>query len=214
MQMPSDAVTEPRTDPTVDALVPRPRWWRPVVAALVIALALVAAWFSPVVLRPTLMSSGGWTTSHDQTDQVLTTHWVEAHGIPAVTVREVRPVPGTEVLGAWLLHAEPGADGPPVGELPDARSTLEALVPPAVLNSATLPARVDNGATAWLVVAWQVTDCQSLADAVAAGGLLEDEPYVRISTPLTPQRSGATAVTMLLQPTLLDEGRICGDWAD
>lgn len=190
-------------DPTVESLLPERSTGRNVALAAAGVLLLVAAWWSPAVLRPTVESvaSGSWGV--EGTDRgVLATGQVVLHDGPAAMVTAVSDVPGARVVGAWL--AEWDATTAPRAATGTAREVAESLAGP----DAALPALLGSGDDAALVVLWEVTDCAALVEGV------EPEASVRGALGTTT----TVALDALLGPafdlTLLEDAGVCPEGTD
>lgn len=157
---------------------------------LVAITLLVAVWWSPNVLRPSLGPAGvsGWfgssvASAGTPLPAVLAESPMVADGWGSVELLEVEidAVSGTRVAGAWVApHAE------------DADTNMLAIQPEqftssldfarrasgaAVLDETTaLPHRVDVGESFRLVVLWEVTDCAALDRAFV------NQVFVRLET--------------------------------
>ena len=163
-------------DPDVLALAPPTRRRSVLAATAVAALALGAAW-SSAELRPALVhGSSAAGAAEELTDgRVLTGLQLRARSIGPLEVVGVDDVPGARVLGAWVAPASPGPDRAPDGLFdgdpvrPEPGSALGAAQP--------VPAAVPDGDDAWLVVLWEVTDCDRAQSAV-------DGPVAHLRTAL------------------------------
>jgi len=162
----SSATTEPPVgDPTLAALVPAPTRTRNALLTTAAAVVLVAAWFSPQLLRPTLdgttdgvvdVGSGG-TTAVPGTHRLATAVVLDPRAVGPLTVVAVDDVPGARVVGAWV-HG---------GDLTDASALLTWADAPSGSpegRAGALPAAVGEGDQ--LEVLWQVDDCAAF-DAAA-----------------------------------------------
>lgn len=155
-------------DPAIDTLVPRRSWLRNT-ALLLIAIALiVAVWWSPRVLRPSLAgrdgSAGTWSAVHGH-DQVLVVVRVVAGGWDGVDVRRVVPVPGASVAGAWVLdRSELDVDVGETGEPSSFPSGIAYATArhPSIGADTALPQRIPDGTTAALAILWDLDDCTVL----------------------------------------------------
>ena len=155
-------------DPAIDMLVPRRSRLRNT-ALLVVAVALiVAVWWSPRVLRPSLAgedgSAGTWSAVHGH-DQVLVVARVVADGWNGVDVRRVVPVPGAGVAGAWVLDkSEFDVDVTETGEPSSFPSGIAFATArhPSIGADTALPQHIPDGTTAALAILWDIDDCTVL----------------------------------------------------
>lgn len=167
-----DATFESSTstpDPSMERLAPRPSRVRNLLLVLAGIAVLLAAWFSPVVLRASLSprdgsQAGSWSAlpSHRQ---VLTTSLLTAQTWPRVDVRSVDDVPGAHVAGAWIVDASvSGAfdDSVDESDYESGRSYIEASMPGFDAERDALPTSLDHGHSAFLIVLWDIDSCDEL----------------------------------------------------
>lgn len=175
-------------DPVLAALVPPPSRGRALVAVVLAVVLLVGAWYSPHVLRPALMvpwtgwSGGSELVAGDDTFAAFAE--VQPQAWPWATAEGIDPVPGTELVGAWLVPAPAPAairamtTDPSPEPSRDWREAVAALVAPldpdVVGPGSALPADFRSGETVRLVAAWRITDCAALDP--------DARPHVRIRT--------------------------------
>ena len=156
-------------DPSMTRLAPtRSRARNRILVAAGFA-TLVAAWFSPNLLQPSIdetngAHAGSWSAlpSHHQ---VLTMTSLNSQTWPRVGVRSVVAVPGAEVAGAWIAAESVIADGH--DDVDDAdfdtgRDYLEAAIPALDFRADQLPRNVERGDTALLIVLWDIVSCDTL----------------------------------------------------
>lgn len=157
-------------DPTLVALVPRRSPARNALLVAMGAVVLLTAALSPRVLQPSTDTDGTYTwsalTGHGQT---LGTIEFTARGWPALDVRSIGEVPGARLVDAWVLTGE-SARGANAGDPTDHPSGLDfvrASFPHADLAATRLPQRLEDGATATLVILWDLDDCARLVEGRA-----------------------------------------------
>ncbi|MEO6123490.1 MAG: hypothetical protein ABIR32_07240 [Ilumatobacteraceae bacterium] len=175
-------------DPSMDRLAPRPSRARNRLLVLVGVFILVAAAFSPNLLRPSLSppngnQSGSWSAlpSHRE---VLTTASVAAQTWPRLALRSVIAVPGARVVGAWIVEESVAAalDGT-VDEsyYETGLEYLAAAMPGLDLEGDALPKSLDHGDTASLIILWDVDACDELVANPDVSAALEARTAVRTS---------------------------------
>ncbi len=197
-------------DPSLSTLVPRRSLLRNVALSAIGAVAMLAAWTSPALLRPSVVSSenlsGSWTAilTHDQVLAVAQLHPDAWNG---VSVQSVSEVPGSQLAGVWVVvDGLANFDGElDEASFPSGIEYLEAAFEPGALDATTaaLPQDVDDEATTHLVILWNITDCAQLdADAL---------PQVELRSffgTTTHQELGTFASPAFDIPTLVENG-IC-----
>ncbi len=164
------ATTPADGDPTLVALVPRRSPARNALLVAIGAVVLLTAALSPRVLQPSIDTDGTYTWSalagHGQT---LETIEFTARGWPALDVRSIGEVPGARSVDAWVLtgtSARGGHAGDPTDH-PSGLDFVRASFPHADLAATRLPQRLEDGATATLVVLWGLDDCAGLVEGRA-----------------------------------------------
>lgn len=189
----------PEADPTLTALVPRPAPARTAAFVALAVAALVAAWFAPAVLRPTLggdYANGTWYVSQGL---VVGTLDVDPQAWPSAELVAVEDVPGARVVDAWIV---PRSDHevPEAGGGADAVDELAAVHGAAALEAGRVPVRLD-GDVARLVVVWDVEDCALLTDAVRPEVVLRTSLGTTVHEPVAEVAGPAMDL-----PTLHDAG--------
>ncbi|MGC5165513.1 hypothetical protein [Luteimicrobium sp. DT211] len=119
-------------------LVPRTSRRRRVAAVIVVVALLVAAWFSPELVRPRLVDMDDAAWAPEPGAIVETTVGAGAEAWPWLALDGVDDVPGARVVDASI---EDETTGTPLD-------------------------RIRSGDDAVLVVRWQVTDCDALSRRV------------------------------------------------
>lgn len=183
-------------DPTVAALLPARSTGRNLVLAVAAVAVLAGAWWSPVLLRPEVesLANGTWTVSGPDGDVVAVGEITAREG-PSATVVDVSDVPGARVVAAWLAPERDLATEWPT-DVPAADVARN-------LGAEPLPARVDGGRDALLVVHWLITDCSALSDDVGPELTLRGTLGTTTTVRLDPLLGPAFDL-----PTLEDE-RVC-----
>jgi hypothetical protein len=143
--MTRSTATAPVPDPTLLTLIPRPSRRRNAVLAVAAVVVLVGLWFSPDLLRPSVVgSAGGGSTGPVGAHEVRSAIDLDPHGWPWFTIESVADVPGATVEDAWVIPRDdqPGA-------------------------SSRLPQRAHDGTATQLVILWRIVDCSRLVEKVA-----------------------------------------------
>ena len=169
----------------LDSLTPRSSALRLTVTALLAVLALVGAWFSPPVLRPSLDSLGSGSASSlelEHLSQLLTTSTITPRAWPTATLTAVEPVSGADVAAVWLLPT-PTEDADVLPTKPyDPLAVLRAYYPDAdVPTGGNLPQRFASGDQLDLVILWDVHSCDDLE--------MEAQPQATVRSALGTTRS-------------------------
>lgn len=182
----ASATTTP--DPSMERLAPRPSRVRNLFLVVVGIAALLAAWFSPTVLRASLSprdgsQAGSWSAlpSHRE---VLTTSLLTAQTWPRVDVRSVDDVLGARVAGAWIVDAsvrEAFDDTLDESDYESGRSYVEASMPGFDAERDALPASLEHGHSAFLVVLWDIDSCEALETGQAAQATVGARTVLRTS---------------------------------
>lgn len=140
--MTRSTATAPASDPTLLALIPRPSRRRNTILAVAAVAVLVGLWFSPDLLRPSVIGdSGGGSWGPAGAHEVRSTIDLDPRGWPWFTIESVADLPGATVEDAWV---------PPRGDQPSA--------------SDRLPQRAHTGTTTQLVILWKIVDCGRLVE--------------------------------------------------
>lgn len=192
-------VEGPAPDPTVGTLLPARSTGRNAALAAAAVLALVGAWWSPQLLRPTIAPWSGGTWGVAPADgTVVATSEVWRTESPGITLVRVRDMPGARVLGAWLTAGldEAGGPGPTekVGEFI------------ANLGAEPLPGGLAGGTGATLVVAWEITDCTLLREDVGPTLELRSAVGAPGTVQLDPMLGPAYDLTLLEEQGICPEG--------
>lgn len=199
-----------RLDPTLATLVPARSRVRVLVLALVAAVLLAVAWFSPHLVRPGLTSDGGWGMTYPSSHQVLTGHQAVVRGWPSVTLHEVRSgTEGARVLDAWLVRGHDDVGPDPTVEHPDGLGALRASDLGDDLDELRLPASAPDGTEVQLLVLWEVTDCAALPDADVVHDPADQATQVTASTALGPRRTAGLGGPDLLDRTWIEDTGAC-----
>ncbi|GEN81119.1 hypothetical protein [Actinotalea fermentans] len=151
----------PPLDPTLETLVPQPSTRRNVVLGALAVVLLAGTWFLAPLLRPALVVTGGGLRSTAD-PMPLSLARVTATG--PITVEAVGDARAAVVVGAWLV---PEADGrADLTDLFAAVASPEDLLRASGIDpaGAALPQALADGETAWLMVAWRLTDCTATGD--------------------------------------------------
>lgn len=149
-------MTEATPDPTLATLIPEPSRRRNVTLAALAVVLLVGAWFGAPLLRPSLKQDAwGITGPFKETPATL----VRVTAAGAVTIEGVTGNGDIEVVGAWVVPDEDGwarlADEYSPSDTPEDLLRASGINP----DAAALPHALDDGETAWLLVAWRVEGC-------------------------------------------------------
>lgn len=150
-----------------DSLVPRRSPARSLARAMVIVLALGAAWFSPAVTQPSLRSlesNAALMVELEAGGQLVTVSRLVPRAWPSATLTGVRAVPGAEVAGVWLLpgHELPELSVDPGGAQGPVTLLREGYPDRDIQPGGNLPREFSGGQPLHLVMLWEVTDCARL----------------------------------------------------
>ena len=169
----------------LDALVPRSGRWRAVALGVLAAVALVAAWFSPHALRPSLDDgAGSAATSQVFPGQVLVVSESSVRAWPEARLEGVDDIPGARVAAAWLVDAEQGS-AMLASDAEDPFAVLEATYPEADLPAGgNLPATFRTGDAVRLAILWDVDDCAALDEDAEAFATIRTALGTSVRTPL------------------------------
>lgn len=149
---------------------------------------LVAAAFSPIFLRPSVLDDNGafggsWTalpTNH----QVITMTQLAPANWPGVDVRSVGDVPGASVAQAWLIDEATQStfdDAIDEADFDSGVEYLTAAMPALDVAADSLPSHVDRNESAMLVVLWNIENCDPFAAATPELPRIELRTIVRTS---------------------------------
>lgn len=209
------------SDPTLAELVPPRTRRRSALTFAGAVLVLVAAAFSPWVLRPGFgdgSGGAGWSAGAGDRTLVLAVQ-ATPRAWPAATITGVVAPAGTHVVGAWALDTDaanaamPSALPAQTGAPQTWREAMGALVPVELLDATTaLPQRVTGGRSVTVAMALRVDDCAALAAQVAADDASTSAvPLLRWRSVLgTPTTSKASASLGPASETALDALRTAG----
>jgi hypothetical protein len=175
-------------DPSMAQLAPRPSRARNRLLLLAGVVVLIAAVFSPNVLRPSVNRPnsgyfGSWSalTSHRQ---VMTVTSMTAQTWPRVDVRSIDDVSGVQLAGAWMVDESVLADFDDTldeSRYESGRSYIEAAMPSFDAERDALPQSLGRGDTAILIVLWDIDSCDTLDIIPPAPARLESRTIVRTS---------------------------------
>ena len=151
---------ETMPDPTLESLVPQRSTARNVALVAAGALVLLGLWFAPLVVTPDVVPADTGGGNAPVRGGVLATAELEPRSVGPVTLVEVAPAPGARVVNAWVVR-DPGAT---TGHLDDATIADDAGAVAPGSRYDPLPAQVDDGEHATLLIHWAVDDCADLAE--------------------------------------------------
>lgn len=176
----------PAADPTLTALAPTSTRPRNRLLVLTICTVLVAAMFSPTLLRPSVVpanggSFGSWHAlpSHRQ---VVTITQVTGQNWPSVELRSVLDVPGAEVENAWMVDDSVLVDfDDSVDEsaFDSGDAYLRGAMPEFDPAADALPRRIGRDQSGILIVLWNVTGCDALDTVEPAPAMIALRTVVR-----------------------------------
>lgn len=162
-------------DPSMLQLVPRPSRTRNLILIAAVVVALVAAGFSPNILRPSVSqpdgSSGGMSSVLASHRQVMTASTMTTQTWPRVDVQSVDDVPGASAAGAWILEESDLASfDPPLDEsnYESGLSFLTAAIPGFDADVDALPQPLGRGERSILMVLWNIENCADLEAGLGA----------------------------------------------
>lgn len=192
-------------------LAPRRSTLRNVVLSALAVLALVGAWFSPALLRPTLVGNdqGGWGSR--MADSFLVISWLRPEAWPHATLESVEPLPGATPLRVWVFDGE-AEESSEVSPAEDALQFLRETYPSVdFAENGNLPHVLRSGQRLQIAVEWRVTDCAALL----AGRDGQDFPERVTPDAVIRSALGRTSRTTLgsvASPATfgLDEADLCG----
>jgi len=175
-------------DPSMTQLAPRPSRARNRLLIVAGAVALVAAVFSPNVLRPSVndpngSSSGSWRvlSSHRE---VMTITSMTAQTWPRVDIRSIDKVPGARLAGAWMVDESALADFDDTldeSSYESAVAYIEAAMPGFDTENDALPQSLGHGDPAFLIVLWDIDSCDALDVVPTVPARIETRTIVRTS---------------------------------
>jgi len=175
-------------DPSMTQLAPRPSRTRDRLLLVAGAVALVAAVFSPNVLRPSVnepngSSSGIWSAlpSHQE---VMTITSITAQTWPRVDVRSIDNVPGARLAGAWLVDDSALADFDDALDESSYQSGvayIEAAMPSFDAESDSLPQSLGHDDHAFLIVLWDIESCDAFDVVPTVPARVDTRTIVRTS---------------------------------
>lgn len=170
-------------------LAPRPSRARNRLLLFAGAVALVAAVFSPNVLRPSVsppndgqFGSWGALPSHGQ---VMTITSLAAQTWPRVDIRSIGDVPGAQLAGAWMVDESVLADFDDTLDESNYESGLryiEAAMSSFDAERDALPQSLGRGDTAILIVLWDIDSCDALEVVPPVPARLETRTIIRTSS--------------------------------
>ncbi|ACZ30123.1 hypothetical protein Xcel_1092 [Xylanimonas cellulosilytica DSM 15894] len=174
-------------DPTLASLVPTRTRTRNAVLVVAGICLLLAAAFSPRVLRPTFAdgNSGGTLSVAAGDRTIVTIVQGGTNAWPWATITGAVAPPGTHVVGMWVTSG-PGSPlddtFPPASSGPE--TTWQDLLAPSgvAIAANTPPQRVTRSHDATAVVVWQVDDCTALRDAADSRDDPRGTPFLRWRT--------------------------------
>ena len=154
-------MAEATPDPTLETLVPEPSVRRNAVLGALAVVLLAGTWFLAPLVRPALLVTGGGLRS---TADPMSLSLARVTATGPLTVEAVGHAPAAAVVGAWLV---PEVDGrADLADVFGAVATPEDLLRASGIDpaDAALPQSLAGGETAWLMVAWRLTDCTATGD--------------------------------------------------
>jgi hypothetical protein len=156
----------PLRDESLLQLVPAPTRGRNLVAMAAGVVALIAAFMSPLILRPALdpddqFAGGSWQLL-DAHQQVVATTTVRGNTWPRVEISSVGDVAGAHVVGAWLIDESIFETGRDPSDFESGVAYVEAALAGLAAASVALPQSLDRGESAVLLVLWSIDDCDAL----------------------------------------------------
>jgi hypothetical protein len=181
------ATTAP--DPSMAQLAPSPSPARNRLLISAVVVALVAAVFSPNILRPSVSgpnsdSTGSWSAlpSHRQ---VMTTASVAARTWPRVDIYSIDDVPGAQLVRAWVVDESVLAgfdDTLDESSYESGLSFITAAMPEFDAERDALPQSVGWGDSTFLILLWDIDSCDVLDVVPAASARVESRTTFRTSS--------------------------------
>jgi len=175
-------------DPSMAQLAPRSSRARNRLLLLLGTVSLVAAVFSPNVLRPSVIPhnggySGSWRAlpSHRE---VMTITSITAQTWPRVEVRSIADVPGAQLVSAWMVDDTVLADLDDTldeSSYESGLSFIEAALPGFDAERDELPQSLEHGDLAILIVLWDIASCDTLDVVPKVPARVETRTIVRTS---------------------------------
>ena len=169
-------------------LVPRPSRTRNLLLIAAVVVALVAAVFSPIILRPSVSqpdTSGGMSSVLASHRQLMTATTITTQTWPRVDVQSINDMPGARAAGAWVIE-ESDLEGfdPPLDEsdYESGLSFLNAAIPGFDAELDALPQPLGRGERSVLMVLWNIENCDELEAGPEASARVDLSTLIGTST--------------------------------